>query len=437
MKSFRLSYSSTTFALGILALCVLILSACGFKGDESKGTGSIAFSIKVEGEPASQLSTGLKPDGDSGYLYAIDCAATGVATVEGSIYNYSSNYLAGSGQLGCSLHAGSITTVPAGWNYSLTVQGRDASGNVIYSGTLTGITVATGVTNNVGEITITPGGGGTWATKTAMPTAREGLTSDVVNGKIYVIGGYNNGFLNTVEEYDPAANTWSTKTAMPTAREGLTSSVVNGKIYAIGGWNYNSKNMVQEYDPTTDTWSTKTSMPTARYGLTSSVVNGKMYVIGGRGTGGILDTVEEYDPATDSWTTKTDMPKNRSALTSSVVNGKIYVIGGKNYGGRLNTVEEYDPATDSWTTKTDMPTAREDLTSSVVNGKIYVIGGGYSKNAVEEYDPATDSWATKTAMPTAREDLTSSVVNGKIYAIGGTYGASLVNTVEEYTPPGP
>lgn len=141
----------------------------------------------------------------------------------------------------------------------------------------------------------------------------------------------------STREYDPATDTWATKTPMPTARYGLTSGVVNGKIYVIGG----NINTVEEYDPATDTWATRTPMPTRRYWLTSSMVNGKIYAIGGYSySTSYLNTVEEYDPATDTWTTKTPMPSPRARLTSSAVNGKIYVIGGYSY---LNMVEEYTP----------------------------------------------------------------------------------------------
>lgn len=91
----------------------------------------------------------------------------------------------------------------------------------------------------------------TWIAKTSMPTARMLLTSGVVNGKIYAIGGWEGGNshvrFSTVEEYDPVTDTWVTKTSMPTARESLTSSVVNGKIYTIGGWW--ERSTVEEYDP--------------------------------------------------------------------------------------------------------------------------------------------------------------------------------------------
>ena len=125
------------------------------------------------------------------------------------------------------------------------------------------------------------------------------------------------------------AATWTQKADMPTARWRLSTSLVDGKIYAIGG--VGGSNKVEEYDPATDTWTEKADMPTGRVMLSSSVVDGKIYAIGGATYwpgGTVLATVEEYDPATDTWTQKADMPTARDALATSAVNGKIYAIGG-------------------------------------------------------------------------------------------------------------
>ncbi|MBI1925875.1 hypothetical protein HYR99_16695 [Candidatus Poribacteria bacterium] len=214
---------------------------------------------------------------------------------------------------------------------------------------------------------------GKWTKKADMPTARSYFSTSMVNGKIYAIGGTNlppatipAPIALTVEEYDPATDTWTKKSDMPTARSALSTSVVNGKIYVIGGYGtgWTPLRTVEEYDPVTDTWTKKSDMPTARGFLAASVVNGKIYAIGGYEgfilSTSTLSTVEEYDPVTDTWTKKSNMPAVRGFLAASVVNGKIYTIGGdtSHNGPALSTVEEYDPATDTWTKKSDMPTAR-------------------------------------------------------------------------------
>jgi hypothetical protein len=56
-----------------------------------------------------------------------------------------------------------------------------------------------------------------------------------------------------VEAYDPVTDTWTTKADMPAARALLSTSVVDGKIYAIGGTRtthpMTSTSTVYEYDP--------------------------------------------------------------------------------------------------------------------------------------------------------------------------------------------
>jgi len=299
----------------------------------------------------------------------------------------------------------------------------------------------------LGLATVSLAAEGIWTTRADMPTRRYVLSSSVVDGKIYAIGGASGGPSNsaTVQEYDPVTDTWTRKADMPTARGAGASSAVNGRIYAIGGGSSISAAHdlgVQEYDVATDTWTAKANMPTPRGWLSTSVVDGKIYAIGGALTyqGTVFSTVEEYDPVTDTWTSKADMPTPRACVSTSAVNGKIYAIGGNLsspwYRG-LSTVEEYDPGTNTWTKKADMPTGRTYFSTSVLNGKIYAIGGLTTGNnhlsPVEEYDPATNTWTRKADMPTARSGLATSAVNGKIYAIGGWVGSSTVlTTVEEY-----
>jgi len=285
-----------------------------------------------------------------------------------------------------------------------------------------------------------------------MPTARWGLSTSVVDGKIYAIGGgniiYGVTYLSTLEVYDPVTDTWTRKADMPSGRACAAASVVNGKIYVIGGSpraeTYTTT--VEEYDPATDTWTRKADMPTARCFLSTSVVNGKIYAIGGRMyPGGDTTAVEEYDPVTDTWTRRGNMPTVRTGLSTSVIDGRIYAIGGAAGGltaPALVRVEEYDPAMDTWTRKADIPTARAYLSTCVANGKIYAVGGTPSNwapviSTVEEYDPVMDTWTTKPDMPTARQFPSTSVVAGKIYAIGGSvvyWPWTPTSTVEEYDP---
>jgi N-acetylneuraminic acid mutarotase len=286
------------------------------------------------------------------------------------------------------------------------------------------------------------GEGGTWTKKADMPTGRCGLSSSVVEGKIYTIGGrIGNTPVNTVEEYDPATDTWTKKADMPTARMRLSTSVMNGKIYAFGGMKgIKALSAVEEYDPATDTWTKKADMPVPIAAMSTSVFNGRIYVIGGGDFPMSNSTVYEYDPAADTWAEKADIPTERGGLSTAVFEGKIYAFGGF-HGEDESTgaVEEYDPATDQWDTRKDMPVSKGLFGIGVVNGRIYLMGGSSSEEGfvsrVDVYDPSKYTWEKGAPMPSARWNLSASEVDGKIYVFGGwDPDMQVLPTVEEYTP---
>ena len=118
-----------------------------------------------------------------------------------------------------------------------------------------------------------------------LPTAREHLTSAVVNGKLYVIGGRSAGMAANVdanEVYDPVEDKWNVLESMPSKRGGLTSAAVNETIYVFGGEEPSSTfNNNEKYNPKTNTWTSNILMPTARHGLAAVAIDDKIYVIGG------------------------------------------------------------------------------------------------------------------------------------------------------------
>ena len=264
-----------------------------------------------------------------------------------------------------------------------------------------------------------------WLSKSPMPTDRRdlGVASDI-SGKVYAAGGYNGGFLGTLEAYDPTTDTWTTKTSAPIARNdmGFAFNPSNGKFYFGGGYNEGIHSEFYEYDPTNDTWTAKTSLPTASVGLRFAVANGKVYSIGGGFLNGSYESnLYEYDPAIDAWTTKSVIPHPAGEMgVVTAPNGKVYAIG----GGDGSFVDEYDPVTDTWEAKTSLPTPRGDMGVSLdTNGNIVVAGGagndGYS-NVVEEYNPTTDTWTTKTPLPFPVYAMGMALGgDGNAYALGG------------------
>jgi hypothetical protein len=126
--------------------------------------------------------------------------------------------------------------------------------------------------------------GNSWVSRASMSTARTLLTCEAFCGKIYAMGGNDAGVNATgvVEVFDPASNSWSSKASlMP--RYGLSSAVVDDKIYALGGFiGMAVVGVVQSYDTTSNSWSGEVQLPTTRWGLDSDAIGNKMYAVGGQ-----------------------------------------------------------------------------------------------------------------------------------------------------------
>lgn len=283
-----------------------------------------------------------------------------------------------------------------------------------------------------------------WITRSSMSTERNYFQTEVIDGKIFAIGGSNNKntVLSSVEVFDPNSNSWTSKASMKIPRMQSQIEVVNGKIYMIGGSSGGNGYLksIEEYDPLNNTWNEKAPMSVPRCDFSTEVIEGKIYIIGGKNSDGVLSSIEVYDPVTDKCEIKGSMSSTKLYFSTEVINKKIFIIGGQNQSdnsGYLSAVEIYDPNSDSWIEGSPLLTKRAHFSTEIINGKIYALGGinddGYASK-FEVYDPKTDQWIEKTSMPTARAYTETIELGGSIYAIGGR-NANYSTAVEKYTVP--
>lgn len=299
---------------------------------------------------------------------------------------------------------------------------------------------------------------GIWHAAAPMPTKRTEVAAATLDGKIYVVGGFekpsmgnvmNFAITPSVEMYDPAADRWTSKTPLPIGLHHVGIGVVDGRLYIVGGYSKSGLSVwspvatVYAFDPTTESWTERAPMPTARGALSVTEHDGKLYAIGGYDRKANSAAVEVYDPKRNAWTAAASLPTARDHLAAATIAGKIYAIGGRlngDYSRNLAITERYDPAADRWTRVSDLPTARSGITAAVNDGRIYVCGGEGPEGTFREnevYDSVRDSWHSMAPMPTARHGLGSAMVDGHIYVIGGgpTPGGSFSDLNEVFTVP--
>jgi hypothetical protein len=200
-----------------------------------------------------------------------------------------------------------------------------------------------------------------WVTKNPLPTPRYDLGANVVNGKIYLVGGFESASIASTyvqnvssinEVYDPSSDVWTKESPLPVAVSDYASAVVDDKIYIIGNSN---ENLTQIYSPETDTWTYGAPVPTTSAGYypggagatTGVFAQKRIYVLGGEEAGlmgSSLGTTLIYDPENDTWSSGTPMPTARSNVGVAVVNDVLYAIGGEiNWGGYTGANEQYTP----------------------------------------------------------------------------------------------
>ena len=299
-----------------------------------------------------------------------------------------------------------------------------------------------------------------WKKGAPFPEPDEELYGIPVNGKLYVIGGWDDGKgLGTNYEYDPATDKWTKKKPMPRMAHHAALAAANGKVYVFGGfvvpkdatipvggaWEPISDSW--EYNPATDSWRSLAPLPTKRGSAVAVEVAGKIYTIGGAttvenskdpyftffGPSQVLSVNEVYDPATNTWAHRRPMSVPRNHAYAAAVNGKVYVIGGRTghafilTASNTDVVEEYNPVNDMWSApKNRMPVARSGGTVGTDGKRIYVAGGEVTTaelvgayNGVDAYDPATNAWIGLPPMPMPRHGLAGGVINNRFHLVSG------------------
>jgi N-acetylneuraminic acid mutarotase len=299
-----------------------------------------------------------------------------------------------------------------------------------------------------------------WKKGAPFPEPDEELYAVTANGKLYVIGGWDNGKARGANyEYNPASDKWTQRSPMPRPAHHPALASANGKVYVMGGFvppkdtaipiggAWEPIDNAWEYDPAVDSWKPLPPLPGKRGSAIAAEAGGKIYVIGGAtttegskdpfftffGPARVLSTNDVYDPATNKWESRAPMSVPRNHAFSGVVNGKIYVIGGRTghafilSAANTDVVEEYDPVSNTWSApKERMPTARSGGASGTDGRRIYVAGGEVTTKAlvgafraVQTYDPATNSWSTLPSMPMPRHGLAGAVIGNRFHLVSG------------------
>jgi len=172
--------------------------------------------------------------------------------------------------------------------------------------------------------------------KQRAPEMKRRHTCAVLNEFVYVIGGEESVYAfrreerGSVHRFDTTKHEWERVASMAT-RWSHGCAVLNGEIYVVGGYagsktssdpyltfENDLTNSVEKYNPNTNQWTPLPPIRIARYECECVTANGKLYVIGGRTYNELLSSVEVYDPKEGCWSAGQPLPSrfhNHSAVS--------------------------------------------------------------------------------------------------------------------------
>ena len=229
-----------------------------------------------------------------------------------------------------------------------------------------------------------------WLTLADMPTQVYLNGGAYYNGSIYTFGNgyYGNG---AIYQYTIASNSWVQLNATCTGNRYYVKAATCGtKIYVTGGYYNGYSNLCDEFDPSNNSITARANMPGGMYYHAMAAVPSisKVYSLGGYNNA-YLSVMYEYDIATNAWTTKA--PISDGATTQPrygpgafAVGTRVYVVGGYN-NGYMQTTLEYNSLQNTWVQRANMAYQRYLHDAANVNGKGYTYGGIPNYTYGEEY----------------------------------------------------
>jgi len=280
-----------------------------------------------------------------------------------------------------------------------------------------------------------------------------------VNGKLYVFGGFVDGYKymdKETWEFNPYSKTWRKRAGIPAKWTGAThmANAVDEStksIYLLGGITVSGTKTfpkgamgtsdVFKYNAKTNKWSTLPSLPEARGGGAAVVLNNKLHFFNGAKFDGPHGGFQE-DMSTHwvlnlgntkaGWKTLAPNSLGRNHIGGVAWGGKIYAIGGQFHEeegcSNQKIAEVYNPKTNAWSRIADLPVGTGHISPATLAHEhgIIIVGGVTDKNQgckppgnirkqILFYNPTTDTW-TDLANKHGGASRVSGIIDGKIWS---------------------
>mmetsp|Transcript_74769 Transcript_74769/g.139590 ORF Transcript_74769/g.139590 Transcript_74769/m.139590 type:complete len:512 (+) Transcript_74769:72-1607(+) len=291
------------------------------------------------------------------------------------------------------------------------------------------------------------------------PGPRAAHSCDVVEGRLYIFGGWNGKrALNDLHVLDVSTNVWTEvlpNSSAPSARNNHTTAVVDQRLFVHGGHDGNKWVADMHILDTTFVTSgsyekaawhkaqTSGTPPLARACHTLTRLAHKLYMFGGYDGAKCFNDMDIIDLETMTWMQPNlsgSLPQARNAHTVTVIGAKLYLFGGHSGNRHLTDLHIFDTQKLQWVQPEILgmpPPGLRGHTANLIGHKVFLFGGYDGKGRTNELyilDAEESKWIRPTwptespQTPPGRQRHSASLIGSKrIYIFGGFDGNKWLN----------
>jgi N-acetylneuraminic acid mutarotase len=291
-----------------------------------------------------------------------------------------------------------------------------------------------------------------WDRLPDMPVAKWEPASLVLDDKLYVLGGYEDGIMSSriLHVFDPAQGTWTRLQDMPSAISHVNLVPGNSGFWFAGGMKdkiHPAKDHiiaeVWHFDPEFDRYTAAPLLPGRRAGGGLARVADRMHYISGlmedRDTDSpdhwVFDLAVWEATGAAQWEPAAPLPTPRNQLSVAVLNDKIYAIGGQ-LGHDKQQIDQvrvdiYDPVSDTWSDGPPLPYGHSHSEGATFahNERIWMLGGhttpdggkkGFCGNVLTLRNG--EDWQLTCLLPKPISSPAARIIHDRLYVAGGWDG---------------
>jgi len=216
------------------------------------------------------------------------------------------------------------------------------------------------------------------------------------NGNVYRVGGLSfdnrqgeETVYHSLEEFAkfaPKTKTWTSLPSLPAPRSSLDAAVVDGKLYVVGGWNLQGTNvmdapwhedaLVFDLSKEDGEWKPIAKPPFVKRALAVAGHDHKVWVLGGMSQKNSITTeTHSYDPKTDTWTEGPEV-KGREQFAAFAMSA-FESAGKLCYSGTDGVLYTLDDKAQQWVPQERLlfPRSFHRLVAGEGNGKLVAVAG--------------------------------------------------------------